>query len=226
MVYISSDTSLDGIIKELQTNAYGDNLVQEVTFDKGQQIIAPGKPNNALYIITSGISITTQTMKDSLKPVISFLTDGDIIGLESFFRKNESVVMTQATTLTELRATRIDMDYLMNYLANRPSFMEYFANLMTEQLYNLYERYMQLMLGREERFVNSLYDIANKLGATVEEGIQIPSVINTKLIGAYCNVDRNFIPKQLKKMIEEGQISVDHKNITIKNVSTSRNIQL
>ncbi|WP_343064826.1 Crp/Fnr family transcriptional regulator [Listeria rustica] len=225
-MYISSDTSLDGIIKELQTNAYGDNLVQDVTFDKGQQIIMPGKPNNALYIINSGISITTQTMKDSLKPVISFLTVGDIIGLESFFRKNESVVMTQATTLTELRATRIDMEYLLNYLANRPSFMEHFANLMTERLYNLYERYMQLMLGREERFVNSLYDIANKLGVEVEDGIEIPSVINTKLIGAYCNVDRNFIPKQLKKMILEDKISVNQKNIIIKGMSTSRNIQL
>ncbi|WP_233231025.1 Crp/Fnr family transcriptional regulator [Paenilisteria weihenstephanensis] len=224
-MYISSDTSLDGIIKELQTNAYGDNLVQEVTFDKGQQIIAPGKTNNALYIINSGISITTQTMKDSLKPVISFLTDGDIIGLESFFRKNESVVMTQATTLTGLRATKIDMEYLLNYLANRPSFMEYFANLMTEQLYDLYERYMQLMLGREERFVNSLYDIANKLGVSVDEGVEIPSVINTKLIGAYCNVDRNFIPKQLKKMMQEGQISVDDKSIVIKSIRTNRNIQ-
>ncbi|WP_430535378.1 Crp/Fnr family transcriptional regulator [Listeria rocourtiae] len=225
-MYISSNTSLDGIIKELQTNAYGDNLVQEVTFDKGQQIIMPGKPNNALYIITSGISITTQTMKDSLKPVISFLTDGDIIGLESFFRKNDGVVMTQATTLTELKAIRIEMEYLLNYLANRPSFMEFFANLMTEQLYGLYERYMQLMLGREERFVNSLYDIANKLGIVVDEGIKIPSVISTKLIGAYCNVDRNFIPKQLKKMMQEGQISVNHKDIIIKDISISRNIQL
>lgn len=218
MVYISSDTSLEGIVKELKTNAYEDNLVQTIIFDKGQPIIVPEKTNHSLFIIASGIALSTHSMKGATKSVISFLTKGDIIGLDSFFKKDENLILTNATALNELEVIKIDMEYMLNYLANRPSFMEHLASMMTERIYNLYERYMNLMLGREDRLMVSLDELADKLGTVDTDGTVLPSVINIRLIGAYCNIDRNFMSRQLKKMMEEGKISFDQKRITIRNI--------
>ncbi|EMG26755.1 Crp/Fnr family transcriptional regulator [Listeria fleischmannii] len=202
MEYISSDISIQSMLEELNINKTSESHVVKQTAKLGETIFDSNKQQTSILFIVSGLAKKINTDYQN-EFIINLLKTGNVIGLYNGLT-NHAQMEERVIAITACTFISIDREYLLNYLAIRPSFMELLIKEMSNTIAKTHNRMMYLSnLSRENRVAASMLELSKEIGINEGDHIIFPKAITKKILSDYSRVEYRYFQKLFSKMKTE-----------------------
>ncbi len=193
---------------------------QHRSIPKNGIIIRSGDAADRMYYIVSGSAAVTSTEDDGTTVLLAYLREGDFVGeIGLFFRGQSRRVTVRARTACELAEIGYDqLDALMNgeQLRERAELLYAVGLQLSRRLLQSSRRVVRMAsMDVPERVAQTLLDLCEEPNATPhQEGAQlhISRVELANIVGC----TREMVARALKKLENEGKISVSGKDIVVR----------
>lgn len=193
------------------------NMVQHITFKKGELLLEEGERTDNLFIIHSGKVKLTKWSLHGKEQILHFLTKGDFFGENNLFHKN-AVSNLNAYAIEETKIcllTKADFDSILEENQNI-SFK--LLKTLTQRLSHT-EDLAQLLSTKdpEVRIAHMLLEFCEKFGSEKEDGILIQLPLTREEISSYVGLTRETLSRKLSKFVDSGWLTlIGNKQILIK----------
>ncbi|WP_088809676.1 MULTISPECIES: Crp/Fnr family transcriptional regulator [Listeria] len=205
MEYISSDISIQSMLEELNINKVCEAHVVKFMAKMGQTIFDSNKSQTSVLFVVSGLAKKINTDYQS-EFIINLLKTGNVIGLYNGLT-NQAHSEERVIAITACTVISVDKEYLLNYLAIRPAFMELLIRDMSTTITKTHKRMMYLSnLSREDRVAASVLDLSREIGINEGEHTILPKAITKKILSDYSRVEYRYFQKLFSKMKTENLI--------------------
>lgn len=175
-----------------------------VTLHRNQTLFTEGDPAKQLYSIRHGTMMVYKMTPDGRRQITGFLSDGDILGLES----NDEYVRS-AEAVTDVSLYRYPLRNLENLLQRYPAAVQRICEITRQELAESQEQ--MLLLGRKtarERVASFLLKMerhANERGGG--DGVT-PIPMTRQMIGDYLGIATETVSRSLTEFDRDGLISL------------------
>ena len=182
----------------------------EEDYRKGSQIYSPHQADHNIYNIKHG-EIILYHSKDGKRAIFDTLEPGSVFG--NFDMQQEKPTHFAETTKSTLLCVTPLPEFL-NIIKNRPELM---LNLMQSMANRIQDYEMKIKSNIEtasERVYSELERLQKKRqGSLLGKFMPIPLQITHETLAEYTNLNRVTVTRSLKKLKEEGIISINDKGV-------------
>lgn len=188
-------TTIKQILGELKDNSFNNAWVVEKNIKKNT-ILSSKVNSQGVIFVNNGILITLLGDKYNKKHISEFHRRDSIIGFDYIMSDNFANIQYDIKALEDSCVTFVNGEFLLNYLSNRPTFMEKLTNSLAERIFYISNRQMMTVYSREKKITNGLAELCRQVGEPIDaHNFLIPACINKTNIAEYCGVDRSYFSK-------------------------------
>lgn len=185
-------------------------------YDKNQYILRGDDPSNYVYFLVEGLAkLSFSGSRDSERIIAFFVPGMNFAQTRSFFEADGGGL--EYTTVTRCILYRVTRDeFLKELSSNNIAFKdEYIQQLMRNQIYLLDAT---IHMGEPDiyhRMVRWLVLMAKYYGMQADGGIVITPELTQETICNFLHISRESVSSNLKRLKEEGAITIEKKKITV-----------
>lgn len=191
--------SMRQIVAELEYNSLDSQWLDQIPLDKKEEYDT--KDPTKVYFIKSGSLIVTKTLtSDTIldvqgnnNKIYEAFTSNDLIAIENISDKNTNLTF-KMVALDRSELISIDKEYLLNYCANKPSFLETILKYTMMKTLQYEEKSLVFLGSREQRLS---WSIETQRSNDLDNEINMTNRILSKL----SRVDESFISQNIKKIV-------------------------
>ncbi|MBC6149068.1 Crp/Fnr family transcriptional regulator [Listeria innocua] len=182
---------------------------KRIRFRRNQKILTEGAETNYFYIIEDGVvSMSKNTCKED--SIISFLGKQDSIGPLTLLGGAKSPA--NYTSISEVSVYQFERKYVLNKLLSSPDVFWQMNSLMQSMVSPMLEREAYVNLPSSEKVLAGLIACGERFGRIESDGsCLIPYYFTQKILGNYLNLARAYVATNLRKLEEDGVISLSPK---------------
>lgn len=182
---------------------------KRIRFRRNQKILTEGAETTYFYIIEDGVvSMSKNTCKED--SIISFLGKQDSIGLLTLLGGAKSPA--NYTSISEVSVYQFERKYVLNKLLSSPDVFWQMNSLMQSMVSPMLEREAYVNLPSSEKVLAGLIACGERFGRIESDGsCLIPYYFTQKILGNYLNLARAYVATNLRKLEEDGVISLSPK---------------
>lgn len=200
------------ILDELKENSFNNAWVVEKRIKKNTVLVNNTNSQNVVFV-NNGILITLLGDKYNKKHIFEFHRRDSVIGFDYIMSDNFSNMQYDIKALEDSHITFVNGEFLLNYLSNRPTFMEKLTNSLAERIFYISNRQMMTIYSRERKVINGLVELCRQVGEPIDtRNYLIPACINKTNIAEYCGVDRSYFSKVYRLLEGNGAIELTPSN--------------
>ncbi|HHQ0953336.1 TPA: Crp/Fnr family transcriptional regulator, partial [Listeria innocua] len=176
---------------------------------RNQKILTEGAETTYFYIIEDGVvSMSKNTCKED--SIISFLGKQDSIGPLTLLGGAKSPA--NYTSISEVSVYQFERKYVLNKLLSSPDVFWQMNTLMQSMVSPMLEREAYVNLPSSEKVLAGLIACGERFGRIESDGsCLIPYYFTQKILGNYLNLARAYVATNLRKLEEDGVISLSPK---------------
>ncbi|MHC5251468.1 cyclic nucleotide-binding domain-containing protein [Listeria kieliensis] len=190
--------SMRQIVAELEYNSLDSQWLDQIPLDENEEYDA--KDPTKVYFIKSGSLIVTKTLTSETildvqgnnNKIYEVFTSNDLIAIENISDKNTDLTF-KMVALDRSELISIDKEYLLNYCANKPSFLETILKYTMMKTLQYEEKSLVFLGSREQRLS---WSIETQRSNELDDGINMTNRILSKL----SRVDESFVSQNIKKI--------------------------
>ena len=185
---------------------------------KSQSIFLKNNYSNNFYLIKKGVVNLSRVCESGNELTFNLLKENEIFGITPFLNKN-TISRYSAFALTDVEIICIPINNLMNLIETnkdiRKEIIKGFTNIILQSEYKI-----EILndTSKISKLISFLLFCSNKFGLRDEKGLKINLELTHKSISDSIGSSRLTITRQLRKLKELGLISIENKNIIIKNL--------
>ncbi|MBC1522228.1 hypothetical protein HB912_11280 [Listeria aquatica] len=191
--------SMRQIVAELEYNSLDSQWLDQIPLDKKEEYDT--KDPTKVYFIKSGSLIVTKTLtSDTIldvqgnnNKIYEAFTSNDLIAIENISDKNTNLTF-KMVALDRSELISIDKEYLLNYCANKPSFLETILKYTMMKTLQYEEKSLVFLGSREQRLS---WSIETQRSNDLDNEINMTNRILSKL----SRVDESFVSQNIKKIV-------------------------
>ncbi|MHC5280857.1 cyclic nucleotide-binding domain-containing protein [Listeria kieliensis] len=191
--------SMRQIVAELEYNSLDSQWLDQIPLDKKEEYDT--KDPTKVYFIKSGSLIVTKTLtSDTIldvqgnnNKIYEVFTSNDLIAIENISDKNTNLTF-KMVALDRSELISIDKEYLLNYCANKPSFLETILKYTMMKTLQYEEKSLVFLGSREQRLS---WSIETQRSNDLDNEINMTNRILSKL----SRVDESFVSQNIKKIV-------------------------
>ncbi|MBC6136882.1 Crp/Fnr family transcriptional regulator [Listeria innocua] len=193
---------------------------KRIRFRRNQKILTEGAETTYFYIIEDGVvSMSKNTCKED--SIISFLGKQDSIGPLTLLGGTKSPA--NYTSISEVSVYQFERKYVLNKLLSSPDVFWQMNSLMQSMVSPMLEREAYVNLPSSEKVLAGLIACGERFGRIESDGsCLIPYYFTQKILGNYLNLARAYVATNLRKLEEDGVISLSPKPWRVKNFDVHR----
>ncbi|UPH48180.1 Crp/Fnr family transcriptional regulator [Listeria innocua] len=193
---------------------------KRIRFRRNQKILTEGAEATYFYIIEDGVvSMSKNTCKED--SIISFLGKHDSIGSLTLLGGAKSPA--NYTSISEVSVYQFERKYVLNKLLSSPDVFWQMNSLMQSMVSPMLEREAYVNLPSSEKVLAGLIACGERFGRIESDGsCLIPYYFTQKILGNYLNLARAYVATNLRKLEEDGVISLSPKPWRVKNFDVHR----
>ncbi|EAD5841982.1 TPA_asm: Crp/Fnr family transcriptional regulator [Listeria innocua] len=182
---------------------------KRIRFRRNQKILTEGAETTYFYIIEDGVvSMSKNTCKED--SIISFLGKQDSIGPLTLLGGAKSPA--NYTSISEVSVYQFERKYVLNKLLSSPDVFWQMNTLMQSMVSPMLEREAYVNLPSSEKVLAGLIACGERFGRIESDGsCLIPYYFTQKILGNYLNLARAYVATNLRKLEEDGVISLSPK---------------
>ncbi|MBC2138769.1 Crp/Fnr family transcriptional regulator [Listeria innocua] len=182
---------------------------KRIRFRRNQKILTEGAETTYFYIIEDGVvSMSKNTCKED--SIISFLGKQDSIGPLTLLGGAKSPA--NYTSISEVSVYQFERKYVLNKLLSSPDVFWQMNSLMQSMISPMLEREAYVNLPSSEKVLAGLIACGERFGRIESDGsCLIPYYFTQKILGNYLNLARAYVATNLRKLEEDGVISLSPK---------------
>ncbi|EAA0091639.1 Crp/Fnr family transcriptional regulator [Listeria innocua] len=182
---------------------------KRIRFRRNQKILTEGAETTYFYIIEDGVvSMSKNTCKED--SIISFLGKQDSIGPLTLLGGAKSPA--NYTSISEVSVYQFERKYVLNKLLSSPDVFWQMNSLMQSMVSPMLEREAYVNLPSSEKVLAGLIACGERFGRIESDGsCLIPYYFTQKILGNYLNLARAYVATNLRKLEEDGVISLSPK---------------
>ncbi|EAD5716577.1 Crp/Fnr family transcriptional regulator [Listeria innocua] len=182
---------------------------KRIRFRRNQKILTEGAETTYFYIIEDGVvSMSKNTCKED--SIISFLGKQDSIGPLTLLGGAKSPA--NYTSISEVSVYQFERKYVLNKLLSTPDVFWQMNSLMQSMVSPMLEREAYVNLPSSEKVLAGLIACGERFGRIESDGsCLIPYYFTQKILGNYLNLARAYVATNLRKLEEDGVISLSPK---------------
>lgn len=182
---------------------------KRIRFRRNQKILTEGAETTYFYIIEDGVvSMSKNTCKED--SIISFLGKQDSIGPLTLLGGAKSPA--NYTSISEVSVYQFERKYVLNTLLSSPDVFWQMNSLMQSMVSPMLEREAYVNLPSSEKVLAGLIACGERFGRIESDGsCLIPYYFTQKILGNYLNLARAYVATNLRKLEEDGVISLSPK---------------
>ncbi|ENE7829905.1 Crp/Fnr family transcriptional regulator [Listeria innocua] len=182
---------------------------KRIRFRRNQKILTEGAETTYFYIIEDGVvSMSKNTCKED--SIISFLGKQDSIGPITLLGGAKSPA--NYTSISEVSVYQFERKYVLNKLLSSPDVFWQMNSLMQSMVSPMLEREAYVNLPSSEKVLAGLIACGERFGRIESDGsCLIPYYFTQKILGNYLNLARAYVATNLRKLEEDGVISLSPK---------------
>ncbi|MBC1903814.1 Crp/Fnr family transcriptional regulator [Listeria innocua] len=182
---------------------------KRIRFRRNQKILTEGAETTYFYIIEDGVvSMSKNTCKED--SIISFLGKQDSIGPLTLLGGAKSPA--NYTSISEVSVYQFERKYVLNKLLSSPDVFWQMNSLMQSMVSPMLEREAYANLPSSEKVLAGLIACGERFGRIESDGsCLIPYYFTQKILGNYLNLARAYVATNLRKLEEDGVISLSPK---------------
>ncbi|EIR7349719.1 TPA: Crp/Fnr family transcriptional regulator [Listeria innocua] len=182
---------------------------KRIRFRRNQKILTEGAETTYFYIIEDGVvSMSKNTCKED--NIISFLGKQDSIGPLTLLGGAKSPA--NYTSISEVSVYQFERKYVLNKLLSTPDVFWQMNSLMQSMVSPMLEREAYVNLPSSEKVLAGLIACGERFGRIESDGsCLIPYYFTQKILGNYLNLARAYVATNLRKLEEDGVISLSPK---------------
>ncbi|ENI0855453.1 Crp/Fnr family transcriptional regulator [Listeria innocua] len=186
---------------------------KRIRFRRNQKILTEGAETTYFYIIEDGVvSMSKNTCKED--SIISFLGKQDSIGPLTLLGGAKSPA--NYTSISEVSVYQFERKYVLNKLLSSPDVFWQMNTLMQSMVSPMLEREAYVNLPSSEKVLAGLIACGERFGRIESDGsCLIPYYFTQKILGNYLNLARAYVATNLRKLEEDGVISLSPKPLRI-----------
>jgi len=176
-------------------------------YKKGDSIFFEGKEANTLFLINQGKIKLFKYTKDGREQILDILSEGDFFGELNLFKEGEYSFNAEAVEATKL--CTLTKENMREIILRRPEIALKILEVIGERLTKLETLAQNLATNDVEvRIANLIFELKEKYGRNISNGIEIKLPITREDMSHYAGVARETISRKLKKFEEEGIIKL------------------
>ncbi|EQC0707134.1 Crp/Fnr family transcriptional regulator [Listeria innocua] len=182
---------------------------KRIRFRRNQKILTEGAETTYFYIIEDGVvSMSKNTCKED--SIISFLGKQDSIGPLTLLGGAKSPA--NYTSISEVSVYQFERKNVLNKLLSSPDVFWQMNSLMQSMVSPMLEREAYVNLPSSEKVLAGLIACGERFGRIESDGsCLIPYYFTQKILGNYLNLARAYVATNLRKLEEDGVISLSPK---------------
>jgi CRP/FNR family transcriptional regulator len=192
-------------------------------YQKGEYIIRPGESPSHIFYIESGLVKAFKISKYGEENLLIIRKPHEIFPLIWAITGHGRHIIYQA--LTTATVWRINRDDFNAYLANNPSVLYPFVDLLIEQYQIHSERILNLEYRSvRERLASFLLTMAMRFGNKTSEGILIDVPLKQQDIASSINASRETTSRELSVLEKKGMLRNKQSYITLLDKKALQNL--
>jgi len=184
-------------------------------YDKNQYVLRGDDPSIYVFFLTEGLVKLSSTSSRHDEHIIGFFLPGmNFAQTRSFFEADGGGL--EVTTVTPSVLYRVSREEFLKELGINPTFKdEYLQQLIRNQIYLLDSTIYMSEGNIYHRMARWLLQMAKYYGETTNGGIKITPELTQATICNFIRASRESVATTLKRLSQEGAISIEKKHITV-----------
>lgn len=183
---------------------------------KGEQFIIEGEAVLGIYFVQSGLIKVHRNVGDK-ETIVRFAKKGDIVGHRGI-SSEQAIYPISATTLEPSQLCFVDLPFFLSTLRINPELSFRLMLFFADELHLSEQRMANLaQLSVRNRLAWSLLLLYRLFGADTEKGY-IGLSLSKKDLASYIGTTYETVYRMLGELTASGAISIDKRNIFIKNI--------
>lgn len=193
---------------------------KRIRFRRNQKILTEGEETTYFYVIGDGVvSMSKNTCKED--SIITFLGKNDAIGPLTMLGGANSPV--NYTTISEVSVYQFERKYVLGKFLSSPDVFWQMNTLMQSMIQPILEREAYVNLPSNEKVLAGLIACGERFGRIESDGsCLIPYFFTQKILGNYLNLARAYVATNLRKLEEEGILTLSPKPWRINDFETHK----
>jgi CRP/FNR family transcriptional regulator, cyclic AMP receptor protein len=184
-------------------------------FAKGEVICRRGEPGDNLMVMLSGQAKVVTVTVDAKEVVLNFLGPGDLNGEIAVMDGKGRTADTIA--LENCEVFSVNARILLPALSAHPAALLEIIQVLCEKLRAASAIIEDNTLEMRSRTAKGLLRLAEQHGRTGRAGVRLQLTMSQRELGAYLDLSRENVSRQLARLRDVGVIAFDGRYITITN---------
>ena len=190
---------------------------------EGDILVATGEESSTIYLLESGWVARTRIIEDGRRQIIVVFLPGDLMGIKSMLLERQPDTIE---CLTAAHVRMIDHRHLLELVAQDPAVSLRVTFQLGEDERRLHNWVTALGRGNaEERIATLLLDLRGRLfQAGLANGSEIQMPLTQQEIGDHLGLTLVHVNRVLRRLRENGIVTVQRGMITVDDITRLANI--
>lgn len=192
----------------------------ELTYRRNEVIMEEGTPNRHFYVVKKGmVAMSKGTARDD--SILTFCGPDDILGFLSVLENAVSPI--SYTAISEVTLFRFERQYVIDKITFGQESFWYAYFFYLNFTHPILVRESLSNLPSDKKILAGLVIVAERFGRAEPDGSYlIPYYFTQKVIGKYLNLARAYVATNLRKLEQDGLISLSPKPWKIHDMAGSK----
>ncbi|MBC1500766.1 Crp/Fnr family transcriptional regulator [Listeria weihenstephanensis] len=207
----------DKLLATLMDSIEGPPSYKELTYRRNETIMEEGSANHYFYVVKKGmVAMSKGTVKDD--SILTFCGPDDILGFLSVLENAISPVAY--TAVSEVTLLQFERQYVIDKITFSQESFWYAYFFYLNFTHPILVRESLSNLPSDKKVLAGLVIVAERFGRAEPDGSYlIPYYFTQKVIGKYLNLARAYVATNLRKLEQDGYISLSPKPWKIHNMA-------
>ena len=185
-------------LMETKEKLFLNERVSKVFFQKNQTIIFEGDQPFDIFVIRAGFGFVCKQNRDGRRVILSFCSQGFILGDMSVFMQGErSATVVAATDMECIRLRGASFETMLEFA---PKFVKVIMEQHIKSILGFDTRLMALSEKRTAASFDNLIDhLSQVIGKPINSLKDIPFKLSQEVIADYCCVSREAVSRYISK---------------------------
>src|SRR3954449_12866950 len=190
---------------------------------EGAKLVSTGEESRTVYLLESGWVARTRTTEDDRRQIMMIFLPGDLMGIKSMLLERQTETIE---CLTDTRVRTLDYKRLLEFVAQDHAVSVRVMFQLAEDERRLHNWVTALGRGNaEERIATLLLDLRGRLfQAGLANGSEIQMPLTQQEIGDHLGLTLVHVNRVLRRLRENGIVTVQRGMITVDDITRLANI--
>lgn len=189
-------------------------MMSQTTLRRGEVLFNEGDSGDRLYILLTGKVKLGHTSVDGRENLLAVLGPGEVVGELTLFDPGPRSTTATAVATTELLA--LEHNQLMGFIDSHPTLAKDMLRALAVRLRRTNIALADLVFSDVPgRVAKALLDLAERFGASTEDGIHVPHDLTQEELAQLVGASRETINKSLAEFVSRGWIRLEGRAVTL-----------